>query len=411
MSEEAQHSTLGASGAYRWMRCPGSVRMEEGAPDKSSYHAALGMAAHWLAEQALKVGKLPKHWLGKETPVEFEGTTFVVDEDMVEAVDVYYKHCFALVKQAKQHWLEERVDLSPLAEKAGDVPEDMFGTNDFSAYVAEERTLYVRDYKHGAGVPVEAVGNSQLRYYALGSLLTLIDVRQWPVHTVDIGVVQPRAPHSDGPVRVERIPAIELLDWADDLLQAARRTRDPDAPLIPDANGEGHCRFCKALAFCPAVRDLRIADAQMVFTAKGAEPKKALGALSSEEIAAIANAADDIKAWIEAVKQAAHTLLERGETVPGWKLVAKRAVRKFKDEAAVAELALTRLGLSESDIYKRSLLSPAQFEKLVGKDDRQLFDEFVVAESSGTTLAPESDKRPAFDPGSAAQAVFKKATK
>jgi hypothetical protein len=52
-------------------------------------------------------------------------------------------------------------------------------------------------------------------------------------------------------------------------------------------------------------------------------------------------------------------------------------------------------GLEPKDIYSKELLSPAQMEKVLKKRKLALPDDLVVAVSSGTTLAPESDPRSA----------------
>ena len=59
------------------------------------------------------------------------------------------------------------------------------------------------------------------------------------------------------------------------------------------------------------------------------------------------------------------------------------------------QLALIKLGLGEKDFIEQKLISPAQAEKVLKKSKLALPDELVVAVSSGTTLAPESDPRPA----------------
>ena len=46
LSPTAEHARLGASNAERWMKCPGSVRLNEGLPRKTSAYAAEGIAAH-----------------------------------------------------------------------------------------------------------------------------------------------------------------------------------------------------------------------------------------------------------------------------------------------------------------------------------------------------------------------------
>jgi Protein of unknown function (DUF2800) len=74
--------------------------------------------------------------------------------------------------------------------------------------------------------------------------------------------------------------------------------------------------------------------------------------------------------------------------------VQKRATRQWinQDEA---KAALSRLGLDETELTETKLVSPAQAEKVLKKRKLELPDELVVAVSSGTTLAPENDPRPA----------------
>ena len=80
--------------------------------------------------------------------------------------------------------------------------------------------------------------------------------------------------------------------------------------------------------------------------------------------------------------------------VPGYKLVAKRAIRQWVDESK-AEAALLNAGLTPAQFFKQEIISPAQAEKLLKKSKQALPDEIVVAVSSGSTLAPEDDPRPA----------------
>jgi hypothetical protein len=55
------------------------------------------------------------------------------------------------------------------------------------------------------------------------------------------------------------------------------------------------------------------------------------------------------------------------------------------------------MGLEDDDIFTRKLISPAQAEEKLGKKKaiKDRLAEAVVAVSSGNTIAPLSDKRPA----------------
>jgi hypothetical protein len=87
-------------------------------------------------------------------------------------------------------------------------------------------------------------------------------------------------------------------------------------------------------------------------------------------------------------------MLENGQTVPGFKLVPKRGTRQWVDENQVHNWYSAQL-LDVNNIYERKLKSPAQMEKVLKKHKIELPPELVVSVSSGSTLAPESDSRPA----------------
>ena len=86
----------------------------------------------------------------------------------------------------------------------------------------------------------------------------------------------------------------------------------------------------------------------------------------------------------------AQTMLENNAPMPGFKLVPKRATRQWIDEDK-ALAALEATGAMELTELK----SPAQVEKLLKKQKLVMPDDLIVSVSSGNTLAPESDPRPA----------------
>src|SRR3546814_4893751 len=99
-------------------------------------------------------------------------------------------------------------------------------TGDAVLYRPSTGELRVYDLKYGRGVPVEVERNSQELYYGLGA--TMAEPGRL-VNTVELVIVQPRAPHRDGPVRRWETTGMELLDWAVELVDAAKRTARPDA--------------------------------------------------------------------------------------------------------------------------------------------------------------------------------------
>ena len=115
--------------------------------------------------------------------------------------------------------------------------------------------------------------------------------------------------------------------------------------------------------------------------------------LSEEEIAEVLNNADVIETWLTAVRGLAYSAISDGRDIPGWKLMPKRAIRKWKDERIVKQ-RLASEGLS--GFLTEDLITPAQAEKLAKKQGIQLdlFD-LIEAESSGLRLARETNSREA----------------
>ena len=370
---------------YRWAACPGSIRMSRGIENKSSEYAAEGTVAHDIGAQVLEDGIEIDKFLGTTTTVE--GHEVTVTQEMLDAVQVY-------------------VDAVVATQNA-----------------AVKGTLYVMDYKHGAGLAVEVKDNPQLMYYALGSLLsvkaggeTLIEhkfdltavypglygtadcvVQTFgPVERVEMVIVQPRCPHPDGPVRRWTIDAIDLMDFTTGLIDYARATEDPKAPLNPG----DHCRFCPAAGTpCPALKDKANAVAANVFAPGKPYDAKVL----AETLLWL----PVLESWIKSTREFAYAEAEGGAKLPGWKLVAKVARRKWRDAEAAVK-TLLGLGLDKSDLYgEPPLITPAAAEtilkqmKLKPADRAAALEPLTTQESSGHTLAEESDKRPAVKQGAA----------
>jgi hypothetical protein len=369
------HSKIGASGMYRWAACPGSVRLSEGVARTSSKYAEEGTAAHALAETCLTYGHQAASYVGRPVAVndELDGPMIVVTEEMAEAVQVY-------LDTVREDTGSPHPDVIRLVEHKFDlsaVHPGLFGTADCVVIYKHSKFMRVFDYKHGAGVAVDPENNPQLMYYALGALLTV----DYPITEIEIVIVQPRLENAE-PVKRWRLPAADLLDFAADLVKYAKATEAPDAPLVP---GE-HCKFCPAAAICPALE----AKALAMFDAV----KPAEETFDPAKLAETLRWLPVFEGWIKSVREFAYAEATRGAKLPGWKLVAKRATRKWIDEGATF-VALRGLGLDENEIRTAKLKSPAQVEKLLAPEKRDALEPLVAKESSGNTLAPDTDDRPA----------------
>lgn len=352
----SQHARLSASAAHRWIPCPGSVNLSAGVPDTTSPAAAEGTLAHDHAAHILDPRK-PK-------------PAVMMPDGMPAHVAVYVDRCREI---AGQHPHAVEADLTPGLTT---IDPDLGGTADFVAYDPIFQRLSVVDFKYGAGVFVDAEENPQLKLYALGALL----MSEATVSTVRGEIVQPRYEAADGPIRVDAWRTADLLDFAAEVKAAAEESRRPDARLVP---GEKQCKFCKAKAICPALEKQQTAVMAAEFTALTPhDPVKLAEALSM---------VPQVEARIKALQALAYGELCAGRPVPGYKLVEKRATRKWSDEAAVATLA-EKLAINAFD--PAPLKSPAQLEKVVGKKAFADFASLAPAISSGYTVVPDSDKRP-----------------
>ncbi len=150
----------------------------------------------------------------------------------------------------------------------------------------------------------------------------------------------------------------------------------------------------------------------MTFDPVSQQPGMATASLSDQELSEILDKADFVLAWIEKVRTEASQRIDHGKTIPGWKLAAKRAMRKWIDaDMALAELRKRFPKLVASMV---KVVTPTQVEAVLkraklGTDILEVGGALVVKESSGTTLVRESDPRPAAL-GSDAKTVFEQLT-
>ena len=142
-------------------------------------------------------------------------------------------------------------------------------------------------------------------------------------------------------------------------------------------------RWCAAKPICPVLTG-----------AVDRALKNKLHAIDATQIAGYLKQAELLEAWISGVNELAYQMLVEGLPVPGYKLVPKRATRKWLDDDK-ALAALEGLGLPRNELVETSVVSPAKAEKLLKKQKLPLPADLVVSISTGNTLATEDDPRPA----------------
>jgi hypothetical protein len=391
------HADASPSAASQWLNCPASVTLARGRKRKATIYAAEGSAAHEVAELLI-------HGLPAPDEVVIEGFTIAVDDDMVDAVERYVAYVEDLKAKSSVFLTETKVSVPvPGGEK-------LWGTADVIALRKATGELEIVDLKYGKGVAVSAKDNPQLRIYALGAIQQVLNKGKTPIASVRMTIIQPRT-ESDPGLNTDEIDIYELGAWRDTILLPAISKID----LGDKTEVVGPwCRWCVRAGECRTLAGKAQGDARMVFDANSSPAVGAAtaAALSDAELAAILDQAEFVLAWIEKVRAEASARIDHGKTIPGWKLAAKRAMRKWIDaDKALAEMR-KRFPKVVASMVK--ILTPTQVEKVL---ERAKLDTSVLAiggplvakESSGTTLVREADPRPATL-GSDAKTVFEQLT-
>ncbi len=255
-----RHSELGASGAARWMACPGSVRMTRGVTQEESRYTAEGTLAHAIAQQCLIEDREARDFLGQLSEDGFE-----ITPEMVHGVQLYVDICRHKMDACDAYWVEQ-----PFTLIRCDPPAPMFGTTDFAALSRRRRELYI-DFKYGKGTWVPAKRNAQLEYYALGAVCAINE----PVSRISMTIVQPRFSNAD-PVRTWSIDAVELAEFSIDLMTRARAALEHDAPTLAGQ----WCKFCVAKNSCLAFQNAKATAAYDEFRLTDADDADASAAVS-----------------------------------------------------------------------------------------------------------------------------------
>ncbi len=361
------HALLSASSSHRWLECTPSAFIEREFEDSSSSAAQEGTVAHELCEHKLRLS------LNEESQLEY--SELVVNE-MEICTDEYVAYVMEQIETLRQSNEEPVVLIEQRLNFSKYVPEG-FGTGD-CVLIANNR-LHIVDFKYGKGILVNAEDNSQMKLYALGALEmfgVLYDIEE-----ISMTIFQPRRDN----VSTWTIPISELLEWAETELKEK-------ADLA--SKGEGnfvcgdHCTFCRANVRCRARAEEKLKLAELEF--------KNPTLLEDFEIEEILKVLPDLTKWASSIESYALTsAISNGKVWNGFKLVEGRSNRKIADEEKATTLLQDN---GYKDIFRTSLLTLTDLEKLVGKKKfNEILGDLIIKPKGKLTLVQNSDKRKAVD--------------
>ena len=347
-----QHSKIvGGSTAKRVINCPGSVALvAEMPPQPSSKYAEEGTLLHEAISDFLS-----KDGGTLAAPIELIEDKLLPALALLDEVDP---------DKTMLYEVETRVGF-------GDLLPGVFGSTDLMGRIGNKAIIL--DWKFGSGVPVPAEENEQLMFYAAAAMRT--PEAQWVFDgatEVELVIIQPPV------IKRWTTTIARIKEFEQTLVKAVKIAQRPDAPL---QNGD-HCRWCAAKPVCPVMTGA-------VDRAVALKMDK----IDVDKLGAYLHNADLLEAWIKDVRALAEQMLAKGKPVTGWKMVPKRATRSWAKEQDAKAALLQHL--KESEVVEAKMISPAAAEKLLKAQKLKLPEGLTVSISSGNTIAPESDPRPA----------------
>lgn len=386
---DSGHSTLGPSGAARWLNCTASPHLVKALAieEESGAAAKEGTYCHSVME-ALVLNNCRVDLVGAELEAALAAVKAEIDADidsydineMTRDLDGLMQHLYQLEIRYPDLviYCEKKVHMQPITI-------DVWGTADLIAYSRDGDFLQVIDLKYGR-VYVEEKQNTQLTLYFIAALLSTLRGVGFPRNSSFV-IYQPRG--GGEPLREFAVDPDYIKTFVD------RRLRPSLAEY--DAGGQYRigpwCEWCPALSGCPTARAELMEIAQMQFEDMTKE----------QEAAAIKKVLDFKKPILKLIEDAetkALAALTIGQEIEGYKLVASKTQRKWAEADDVIIKFLREKGKFKlKDVQTKKLLTLTAAEKLVKSSkhiDIEDLQAYITKPAGTPTLAPESDRRPAI---------------
>jgi len=373
---EMRDLPIGGSSFARTEQCAGWLKASEKLPRGKSGPAAISGSMQHTVQQLCQSDDYPTY----KTPEDCLGLVYregaderaFGDADLAPA-NIVFDHTNRLLDDLD-------IDILLIEPFVQIVPGEAGGSIDFLGLSDDRKTLLLGDYKTGQ-VKVSPVNNKQLLFLAVcvWDDPATEDLYE-DVEEIVFAIVQPSA---KGVVSLWRCDRQHIVAFRKTVLATIDKADKANPPL----HAGPECKWCPAAPYCK----VRKAD---VIAAKG------LDSNNKQDLQASADILSEVEAWVNATKSELFTQLTRGASIRGWKLVDKKAIRKWVDEAT-ASAAFKKANIDQALFTKNVMLTAPQattaFKKAkLDLDELKIdLDDHIEAKSSGTTLALEDDDREA----------------
>lgn len=387
------HARLGPSN-HRWPHCPGSIREEANYPDVPGEAAIDGTGSHLLLEYCMKHGVPASAYDGQIIGANHKDNIngWMIHQDRIERVQMCLDYITRRVNELEAEYPHGEVYVE--AESVSNPGkyfdrDDWWGTCDITILVhqgASTKFIETVDYKDGRGW-VTQNNNTQLQSYMFGKMVESFQ-RSRPIEAgspVRMTIVQPK---TNPVVRYHDVLESEMWGVGNRLNEAAERTDDPNAPLIPDEkNGKGHCQWCKHKKNCEALKAIKGGTMSTalqqtgVTDVTGFDPTMDLKQSTNDQLTKILDARKSFEDFFSAIEEELTERINSGVEVPGYAMLPGRMSQKWAKPAEEVEKALKARRMKKDEIYPAKLISPAQalkHEKLTDQQRARLKKDYII---------------------------------
>lgn len=421
-----KHARLSPSN-HRWPHCPGSVREEAKYPDTSNKFSIDGTGTHALVDILIS----DRIFNGKRRTFEYyRGVTidegyedkpegWLVTEDRFNRAKVvidymnergYFESDYRIETELKVHisdgWYgttDVLVYKSDYEHSRGDhqlKEMEIIDFKDGNTYVSEKNNSQLISYAYGSLGKISPKSHLQGFLYPDGEPINALH-RPDPKTNVRMTIIQPK---TSPQVRTQTMTFEELDKKMEVLAEAAELTDDPNAPLIPDKeNGNGYCKWCKHRNHCVELNAVKKRSLTMI---KEIAVNDTIDILSSElkkipsdKLAKVYTSKETYDEFFGKIADEMTRRLNEGLPVPGYDMVSKRTVTRWKESNEAVEKMLRPKGFKTDDIYVKKLITPSKVlasDKLTDVQKKRIESKFMCKKEGGKVLKSVQTKLKSF---------------